>query len=127
MDGWLEAVYEYDFGDQWIHDLLLEMIMPAESGQTYPRCIGGRRHCPPEDCGGPHGYQRFLEAMRNEADPEHDLYSEWVGGSFDPNEFTPSQVLFDDPKKRWRFGFMENNGGVSADDLLLPTRVRRQA
>ena len=28
--------YEYDFGDSWDHDILVEKILPAEPGQQYP-------------------------------------------------------------------------------------------
>jgi len=29
--------YTYDFGDDWEHDLLVEDVLPAEPGVTYPR------------------------------------------------------------------------------------------
>jgi hypothetical protein len=45
--------YLYDFGDDWGHRVTVEKILPAEAGTTVPACIGGRRACPPEDCGGP--------------------------------------------------------------------------
>jgi hypothetical protein len=32
-------VYEYDFGDSWTHKLVLEKILPLETGVRYPRCI----------------------------------------------------------------------------------------
>jgi Plasmid pRiA4b ORF-3-like protein len=47
-----KAVYSYDFGDDWRHDIVVEKILPAEPGVAYPRCTGGRRDGPPEDCGG---------------------------------------------------------------------------
>jgi hypothetical protein len=45
-------LYEYDFGDDWQHDIRLERILPLETEHTYPVCIGGKRSAPPEDCGG---------------------------------------------------------------------------
>ena len=45
-------LYEYDFGDDWQHDIRFELELPLEPQRTYPVCIGGRRTCPPEDCGG---------------------------------------------------------------------------
>jgi len=47
-----KVVYSYDFGDDWRHDMVVEKIIPAEPGVAYPRCTGGRRDAPPEDCGG---------------------------------------------------------------------------
>jgi hypothetical protein len=46
-------LYEYDFIDGWRHDVRLEQILSVEAGRVYPRCVGGRRRVPPEDCGGP--------------------------------------------------------------------------
>ena len=47
-----KVVYVYDFGDDWRHDIVVDKIVPAEPGVAYPRCVGGRREGPPEDCGG---------------------------------------------------------------------------
>jgi hypothetical protein len=58
--------YEYDFGDDWRHEVLFEGCLRAERGQQYPVCLEGARACPPEDVGGTWGYQEYLEAR---ADP----------------------------------------------------------
>ena len=55
------AMYAYDFGDDWRAVLVHESMESAEELQTYPRCISGARRCPPEDCGGVHGYAEFEE------------------------------------------------------------------
>jgi hypothetical protein len=44
--------YEYDFGDNWRHEVVIEKLLPIEAGIRYPKCIGGARACPPEDVGG---------------------------------------------------------------------------
>lgn len=80
-------VFEYDFGDGWEHQVLLEKVLPLEPDGVYPRCITGRRACPPEDVGGIWGYAGFLEALRDPAHPEHGEHREWIGGSFDPENF----------------------------------------
>lgn len=43
-----------DMGDIWEHTIQIEKALPAEAG-VIPRCIDGKRACPPEDCGGPWG------------------------------------------------------------------------
>jgi hypothetical protein len=85
-------VYEYDFGDSWEHDLLVEKIMPPEPGVAYPRCLAGERHGPPEDCGGIWGYANFVEAIQDPRHPEHDELLAWAGGKFDPEAFDLERV-----------------------------------
>jgi hypothetical protein len=80
-------IYEYDFGDSWMHTLLVEKILSPEPGQQYPVCVEGQRACPPEDVGGVWGYEEFLGAIRDPDHPEHEDYLEWVGGEFDSEEF----------------------------------------
>jgi len=80
-------IYEYDFGDSWRHDILVEDILPPEAGAHYPVCLAGKRACPPEDCGGIGGHAHFLEAIRDPQHEEHDELVEWIGGSFDPEAF----------------------------------------
>jgi hypothetical protein len=78
--------YEYDFGDGWEHDVLVEKIVPAHPERAAV-CVAGRRACPPEDCGGPWGYAELLEIL---ADPKHEEHAErreWLGRKFDPEEF----------------------------------------
>ena len=83
--------YTYDFGDDWEHDLLVEDVFTADPGVAYPRCLTGRRACPPEDCGGIWGYQELLEILTDPGHPEHSNRLEWLGLSsaheFDPATF----------------------------------------
>jgi len=84
--------YEYDFGDSWRHEILVEKVFAPEAGARYPQCVAGKRACPPEDCGGVWGYERFLEVIKDEDDPEHEEMLEWAGGSFDPKAFNLEEV-----------------------------------
>jgi len=84
--------YEYDFGDSWEHQILIEKILPPEPGVRYPICLTGKRACPPEDCGGIWGYADFLEAIQDPKHPEHDEMLEWVGEDFDPEAFDLDEV-----------------------------------
>jgi hypothetical protein len=101
------ASYVYDFGDHWRHFVAYEGIENAMASVTYPRCIAGARWCPPEDCGGVRGYVDFVEAIADSTHPEHGDLLQWVGGKFDPDEFAPGAVVFDDPRTRWRQAFQE--------------------
>jgi hypothetical protein len=83
--------YEYDFGDSWLHQVLVEKILPPAPGQDYPVCIKGRRACPPEDVGGMWGYYGYLEAIQDPNHPEHDEYLEWRG-PFDPEAFDLDEI-----------------------------------
>ena len=102
------ASYEYDFGDGWFHEVELEAIGRRQSKTKYPRCLGGRRACPPEDCGGPPGYAQLLETIADPTDEEYESTMQWLGGSFDPEAFSPSQVPFWNPKRRWKIAFADD-------------------
>ena len=78
--------YEYDFGDGWQHEIVLEKTLEPEPKVKYPRCIEGKRACPPEDCGGPWGYSDYLAAIADPMHEQHEEMLEWRG-PFDPEAF----------------------------------------
>ena len=78
--------YEYDFGDGWEHEILLESVGTVAPDVPLPLCIKAMRQCPPEDVGGLGGFENFLEIMANPAHPDHEAVKEWQGGEvFDPD------------------------------------------
>ncbi len=85
-------VYEYDFGDGWRHEILVEKELPAEPDAHYPRCLAGKRACPPEDCGGAWGYQNLLNILANPKHEEYEETLEWLGGKSDPEAFELNEV-----------------------------------
>ncbi len=99
------ALYTYDFGDSWEHEIRLEAIVAREPNRRYPRCLDGARACPPEDVGGIPGYQEFLKAIRNKRHPEHRELLEWADGSFDPESFSAGRVRFTNPQARLKACF----------------------
>ncbi len=102
------AVYEYDFGDSWYHDLLLEGVLISEAGLGYPQCLAGENACPPEDCGGISGYYDLLKIVQDSSHEEHEVSVLWLKSMvpdnfpFDPTKFDPKGVRFDNPKRRLR-------------------------
>ena len=79
-------LYEYDLGDSWMHAITLEGTLDVK-GEEMAWCAGGARACPPEDCGGPPGYEHVLEAISDPHHQEHGAMLDWVGGGFEPEEF----------------------------------------
>jgi len=87
-----KLMYEYDFGDGWMHEIKVEKMIEAQAGVKYPVCTAGARSCPPDDCGGPWGYENMLKILN---DPDHDDYediSDWIGDDFDPEEFDIDEI-----------------------------------
>jgi hypothetical protein len=84
-------VYEYDFGDGWEHDVVLEKVDVPQAGKKYPFVLKGKRACPPEDVGGVWGYYHFFEVMGNPDHLEHEDMAEWCEG-FDPDEFDINEI-----------------------------------
>jgi len=84
--------YEYDFGDSWMHKIVLEKVLPHDPATKVPVCITGKRACPPEDCGGIYGYEQLVEAFSDPKHPEHEDTVEYVGEDFDSEYFDPDEV-----------------------------------
>lgn len=82
-------LYRYDFGDGWDHAIVVEKVETIESEPWgAAQVIDGARACPPEDVGGPHGYEAFLSALCNDLNSEEaDHYRNWVGPGFDAELF----------------------------------------
>lgn len=78
--------YVYDFGDDWVHTITLEKRVVVGTLKVAS-CIDGARARPPEDVGGPSGYQEFLEVLSDCYHEEHAHMTRWCGGHFDPAWF----------------------------------------
>ena len=81
--------YIYDYGDDWRHTveviaLLQAPTLPEDGGEGI-HCISAHGACPPEDCGGPPGYENLREALANPKHPEHRPTKDWLGRPFDPD------------------------------------------
>ena len=85
------VIYDYDFGDGWSHKIVLEKII-SDKIQNYPECIGGKRACPPEDCGGPFGYGNLIEILSDPDNEEYDSMMDWLEGDYDPEFFDMEEV-----------------------------------
>ena len=89
LDGITTFGYEYDFGDGWQHRITVEQRTPQP--KHWRGCAfvdAGERACPPEDAGGAHGYQEFLDqfgkSRRSKAGRE---FLQWAGEDFDPGQY----------------------------------------
>lgn len=82
--------YVYDFGDDWQHDI--EVVGP---GGSEAGCVFGEGTCPPEDCGGPHGYAELQKALRQPRHPDHDHMRAWVD-----DRLRPFDLAATDPRVR---------------------------
>lgn len=87
LRGHKSFVYEYDFGDSWEHRVEVEELMRSRRGLKYAVCLAGANACPPEDCGGPPGYEHLLAVLADPTHQEHEYLAEWAGDSFDPSAF----------------------------------------
>lgn len=97
-----EIIYEYDFGDGWMHLIEVRKVLDPESGMKYPVLTDGAMACPPEGCGGIGGYAELVEAMKNKRTKRYRELIEWLGEAFDPLEFDIAAInaaYFKDFKK----------------------------
>ncbi len=85
-------LYVYDFGDHWVHHIeILSTDNVDDTDMRLPRFIKGEYSAPPEDIGGPPGYEYFLkEILPNPNHPERECYEHLINdpfaGAFDSND-----------------------------------------
>lgn len=84
--------YEYDFGDNWVHKVVLEKVLSSAESQDTLSCIAGERAGPPEDSGGAWRYAELLRALRDPSNAEHAEMLEWIGDDFEPERFDLGEV-----------------------------------
>ena len=110
----VSAAYDYDFGDGWHHEILLEGILIKDVSVKYPVCVAGERACPPEDCGGIRGYERLLKVLASPGTEKYKDMSGWLKNHaknyfpYRPDHFDPNGVKFWNPSKRLRMAFGEH-------------------
>jgi len=84
-------IYEYDMGDSWRHEIVVEEVTTDPGDGAVPTCVAGERACPPEDCGGSDGYYDMLERLRDPGSDDYEETRAWIedatGGPFDPDAF----------------------------------------
>jgi hypothetical protein len=98
-------IYEYDFGDEWLHEVRIEKRLPLDPKKTYPVCIDGKHAAPPEDFGGAQAYMQMRQELKyrsvfgnneidddfdDENDPEYERSEE--DQPFDPDVFSRREV-----------------------------------
>ncbi len=87
-----KLMYWYDFGDDWYHRITLEAVSEPDPEVAYPRVLEGARGCPPEDCGGPFGYDRLFDVLNDPKHKEYEAMREWIGPNFNPEAFSIEAV-----------------------------------
>ncbi len=93
-------IYEYDFGDDWIHEIRVEEVLEIDPKKTYPICTGGKNAAPPEDCGGVLTYMEIRDDLKYRAlgmidenfDNECEEYQDSEDNLFDPDKFSCHEV-----------------------------------
>jgi len=105
--------YDYDFGDDWEHIVTFTGKPKIDRRRKYPYCVEGSRACPPEDVGGPMGYNAFIKVLKNKNDKRYDDIMFWLENhtcnydEYDPDYFEPKDIFFWDPDERFKIAFGE--------------------
>jgi hypothetical protein len=63
--------YEYDFGDSWEHEVVVEKVAAVQPVLKFAVCLDGANAAPPEDCGGRAGYGDLLAVLADPANVDH--------------------------------------------------------
>lgn len=89
-----EFEYRYDMGDGWRHRIVIESppALATDTDLALPVCLSGENACPPEDVGGPPGYELFLQILGDREHEQHEDMVRWIGGVFDPKGFDLNRI-----------------------------------
>lgn len=101
LGDWItdKMLYEYDFGDNWVHLIEVEKIVNTAE-LPFVRCLAGEGAAPPEDVGGEEGFEDFLDTFFDPNDDDHEWCKEWSKGRFFP-EFDLERID-ENCKRRFR-------------------------
>ena len=123
-----ECLYVYDFGDNWEHRVVLEGIERLDK-ELERVLLAGEGVFPPEDCGGPPGFDRMSELRRTGNDPWDDVESlqRWID-AVDPHEFNFDRArlafeLFQLEAPPSDAPISSGTGATPFDSLKLATQV----
>lgn len=84
--------YIYDYGDDWLHQIVVEKILAPAEGKPYPLLLTGKRACPPEDSGGIAGLMHLLEVLANPKDESYEEIKDWLDEEYDPARFGKEEI-----------------------------------
>jgi hypothetical protein len=96
-------LYEYDFGDSWIHEIVLENVGNLTKKRSLPLCTAGKNAGPPEDCGGSEAFmnaRNYLSRRKGKTGKaprgrvswsEKEFYKENYR-KYDPDKFDKEEV-----------------------------------
>lgn len=93
------VVFEYDFGDGWEHEVRLSAVGEYGDGEAREIVfVGGKRECPPDDCGGVWGYEELLAILAKRKagkrlSAEERAHLDWAGWDkdYDPEALSPDE------------------------------------
>lgn len=99
------VVFEYDFGDNWEHDVWYKGEREYELNEKPAiRYVKGQGACPPEDCGGIWGYEDLLEIRKKKKRSKEEREGlEWyfMDDDFDPEECDDEEC--DEMMQEWTY------------------------
>lgn len=83
LNGATRVEYVYDLGDCWEYLVQIERSVPAAAYPFLPFYLHGEQLCPSEDMGGPYGYVRFMEVLKDRRRPDFLRLVQWAGEQLD--------------------------------------------
>jgi len=108
FDQYDKCTYEYDLGDSWNHEIVVEKRLKDTKNNSIPVCLGGARHRPPEDAGGIGGYENFLNIINDKNNTEREDMLVWAEKDTGGRIFDPEYFNIKETNRMLRFS-LENN------------------